>query len=455
MLIKRGADIIAGLILAFFTEFLICNIILQPTDGTDTGLISFLLFIINTFLLLYVLANRFKDRRFNSITKTLILGFFFRIAIMLWDVYAQNIYILPNCDADALGYHQTAISYAFGGRMQSMDWSEYSFYIGRLYRFIGVSKLTLEFLHIFLAMWAILMIIEIMLRFNLDIKIIKIAVLFLSFLPNLAIITTTTLQEGIIAFGIVASIYLYTIWFQEKNALYLVLSVFPALAVAFLHMGGLVPIVGFALTLTFVNNTDRVFKINFSKVFLGLVILIIVLLLISSNGSTLLRKTGGELSSEAIVSSTTSPDEAGSADYLNIGIRGLPSSLDLIVNSPIRIIYFVFSPVPWMWRGINDILAFIGSTLFNIYVIALVIKVFKCGENHSAKKAYWFVLLAIIFVGILMFGWGVSNMGTAIRHREKFTYVFVLLFAFSKQLINDKQILQTKQNQISEVRNDT
>ena len=34
-----------------------------------------------------------------------------------------------------------------------------------------------------------------------------------------------------------------------------------------------------------------------------------------------------------------------------------------------------------------------------------------------------------------MFGWGVSNAGSVLRHREKFTYLFAVTFAVSNEII--------------------
>ncbi|MFR2767085.1 MAG: hypothetical protein ACLTAI_01310 [Thomasclavelia sp.] len=38
--------------------------------------------------------------------------------------------------------------------------------------------------------------------------------------------------------------------------------------------------------------------------------------------------------------------------------------LGMIINSPFRIFFFLASPLPWQWRGLNDIIAFFFSSVF-------------------------------------------------------------------------------------------
>jgi len=39
------------------------------------------------------------------------------------------------------------------------------------------------------------------------------------------------------------------------------------------------------------------------------------------------------------------------------------------------------------------------------------------------------VVLLIVIIGLVVFAWGVSNAGTALRHRDKFIGLFILLLA--------------------------
>lgn len=78
----------------------------------------------------------------------------------------------------------------------------------------------------------------------------------------------------------------------------------------------------------------------------------------------------------------------------------------------IRYAYFMFSPFPWMWRGLADVAgAALGAA--NFYVFWLVFR---------ARRKLPLIPLALFLGAVLttlMYSAGVSNVGTAIRHRNK------------------------------------
>lgn len=418
-------------------ESLLCNIFLQPTIETDVSLVSLILLLLNSFVLTFVLLgiNKRKDEEIN-LNLILMLAFWARIFLLLWDVYARHIFVLPNSESDAVWYHSVAVSFAFGMRSGIVDLTDYSYYVGQFYKIVGVQKITMQFIHVYVSMYSIVLIYRILCMFDVRPAVRKITMLLVCFLPNLILITTVFLQEAVIAFLVLLSLYFYTKWWFGYNFGHFILAIVSSVCGAFLHAGALVTTVGFVVTYMFVGNKERKIDISLAKIILGFVLVIGMLTLISMNGDTFLGKTGGELSADAIVSNAGKTDRVSDSDYF-IGIPGLPATLDLIVNSPIRMFYFVCSPLPWMWRGLSDIIAFFGSAIFYIYVVYTAwkaVKSYKWKIKPEYIWGYFFVLIMVIFVAMLMFGWGVSNTGTALRHREKFTYICAVLYAISSEL---------------------
>ncbi|MBQ8538697.1 MAG: glycosyltransferase family 39 protein [Ruminococcus sp.] len=384
------------------------------------------------------------------VTKMLVFSFFIRIFLLLWDVYARDIFILPNSEADAVWYHKIAVSFAFQGRADIVDLTDYSYYVGLLYKAIGVQKVTVEFLHVFVTMWSMVLIYKIVCKFEIDAKTRKMAMAFVCFLPNLMIISTVFLQESVIAFFAIASLYLYTVWWTENKTIYFIFALLASAASAFLHTGGAVMAISFVVTYMLIGNKERELRITGSKLFLGVVLIFGLLFVMSTFGDTLFGKIGGELSAESITSNVGKTDRISDSDY-SVGIKGLPPAVDIIVNSPVRVISFIFAPLPWMWRGVSDIVAFFGSALFYIYVFVLVIKALKAGKGKNKPDNIWgfFIVLVITWlIASLMFGWGVSNTGTALRHREKFTYICVVLFAVAKECIRLLELTDYEQKNI-------
>ncbi|MBR7070547.1 MAG: hypothetical protein IKI29_00015 [Clostridia bacterium] len=432
-------------------EGFFCNILFRPDATTDMGFMAVLLLIINSVATIVTLSRKMEQENEPELGKYVLLSFVLRILVLLWDYFGRNIFVLPNSEADAVGYHNAGMSYAFGSRRGKVDWSDYSFYLGYLYRLFGIQKMTAQFINVYLTMCTILFLIRITKQFHLDETIRRTAIGLMCFLPNSMLITCFTLQEALIAFLLMASLSCFTKWFFEKNILFFVFSILISLAAANLHIGGSVTAVIFLAMFVFLNNPERKFTLTVGKSILAIGFVVLILIFFSTSGSGLLKKINGkELSAENIVSSTTVPDAVTDADYV-IGFSGLPPVADLVVNSPIRIFYFVSSPPPWMWRGPGDIIAFFGSALFYLYTIKVAYTAFrdrKFIEDSDQLKAYFYVLVGVLLLAALMFGWAVSNTGTALRHREKYTCMCALLFAFSQEIS-----LRAKENKEHALRN--
>lgn len=436
-------------VVVMLIEALFCNVMLQPTANTDIGTIELFLFVINFFVLVVSVFRSIGDKDEEQIIKYMIVAsLLLRLAILFWDIYCRGIFVLPNSEGDAVWYKDAARSYAFYSKSNQLDYNEYSFYIGRLYRLIGMQEITAQYLNVFFAIYSIVLLYKILCLFEVSLKNRKTAIALACFLPNSLMIMTFFLQESVIAFCIISTLYLYTRWWFSRRILFFVLSFIPSLLGSFLHSGSIVPVIAIVATFAFVGNYEHKLKINVLATVGAVIISVAVFMYISSNSGTLFSKIGGTLSAESVVQHAGQTDNVTDADYF-VGIGGLPSALDLIVNSPIRMIYFLASPVPWAWRGINDIAGFFGSSIFYIIAFWNAVKLIRHRngiDRESGMWAYFFVLFIMILFATFMFGWGVSNSGTALRHREKFTYVFIILYVFTKEMIERARVIEDEKN---------
>lgn len=119
----------------------------------------------------------------------------------------------------------------------------------------------------------------------------------------------------------------------------------------------------------------------------------------------------------------------GGAGYTIKTITSGNEIIDLVINTPIRIIYYLFSPMPWNWRGIKDIIAFFFSSLYYFFGIILAVRSIK--KYNFPNKNLVVALLLVMFFSYIIFSWGVKNAGTAMRHRDKFVTIYVLLTVIS------------------------
>lgn len=133
--------------------------------------------------------------------------------------------------------------------------------------------------------------------------------------------------------------------------------------------------------------------------------------------------------------------ESGGSAYVVGG--EVNSLMDLVKNSPIRMFYFITSPLPWAWRGLNDIIAFLFSALFYLVSYIYAIRSFKLKINN---KKYNFIkaIFIICILGAFVFAWGTSNAGTAMRHRDKFIVNYVVMLALALESMKLSKIKNKK-----------
>ena len=115
-----------------------------------------------------------------------------------------------------------------------------------------------------------------------------------------------------------------------------------------------------------------------------------------------------------------------------------------IKNSPIKIFYFLTSPLPWEWRGINDVISFVFSSLFFIICYVYALKSLK--KVNYNNSGFIKVCLILAFISAFIFSWGTSNAGTAMRHRDKFLVNYIVMLALSLDCIRKNELRKVNFN---------
>lgn len=114
-------------------------------------------------------------------------------------------------------------------------------------------------------------------------------------------------------------------------------------------------------------------------------------------------------------------DLGGSAYLTSITIN---NPIQLVIFGPIKTFYFFTSPLPLNWRGFMDIFTFMTDSMLYLMTIVYTVK----NRKLFGDKKVLIVCLIWMLVGAgLIFGIGVSNAGTAVRHRQKLMAIFLVL----------------------------
>ena len=201
----------------------------------------------------------------------------------------------------------------------------------------------------------------------------------------------------------------------------------------------------------FLNAKNHKFIYSFNRLAIFILCAGLIFTIIANNPSLLdekfsiLQKVDIDIGLIEMYESTSSANEAGGSSYLkNFEIS---SFADFLIFAPLKLIYFIFSPMPYDVRGLGDLIAILIDSSIYYFLIFKIFKNRKIVSNNKfrAFPKVFFILFLIVSLG---FSFGTETSGTAMRHRAKIfpallvAVVFIESIKGTKNSIwNDKQII--------------
>ena len=377
MLIAWAVLLLEGLITKLFIDMI-------PVNDTVVFLPVIL---VNTLCVFGWIALKYREER--KVLFALLGGFVLRLGLLTWDLYGRSIFKLPNSGLDTESYDSWARQLFRTGQLPRGG--VYPRFIAFWYSLFNIQRPIAQYVNILLAMTAIWLVIRT--------------------LDDLAIEKGTRLKVRYIADG---------------NLFLLIAAVLAAIAASSVHSGAMAVLLGETVTLIRYDWQTRGMKITPKSIALTAAAVVGFLIMFSLLHDVLFAKFGNVDSAEDIINTAEKYNAGGSA--YQAGFRISNPTLNLIINSPIRMFYFIASPLPWNWRGLSDIIAFCFSSSVFLYAhFRSYIEIRR--SERSLGRTLIIVVTIIALCAALIFAWGVSNAGTAVRHREKFMTVYILLIA--------------------------
>lgn len=398
-----------------------------PTDQLAFSNYTYIvLILINSFILILLILTKYgRDQKFAFL---LVGAFIFRIALMFWSEYFSHIFTLPNSGADEMTYYYNAMS----AIVKEKEFTGYALLFSWQAKMFGLSKLYGKFINVILSISSIIILRKILIRLDMNYTSSIKTIRFASFLPNYAILSSLLLRESIIVFLVASSAYYFINWWKGNKLKDIIISVCISFGAAWLHSGMIAYTLGIIAVFVSSRRTKkgRYFRLfSFRTLVLSSISFIVVLTILMNTNLGITDYFRDAKTLEDIVSISDAYEEGGSA--YNANLVNNDSTVGFIINTPIRMFYFLFSPLPWYWRGSTDIIAFLFSSIFYGYVFFKMLFVMNKSKNASINSAF----LLIAFLALMMFGWGVSNSGTALRHRDKMVIHYLIMYA----LIQDQK----------------
>ena len=428
----------SSLLISFFTKFFI-----------DNELISNILVAFNSLLVLFFILSNFKD---NSIKFLLILFFLLRLFLLYLDFYGKEFFNILHSGGDSERFYALGIYISKDlSLMSEISYTKYTDFLGILYWIIGDQRLFSQFINVILGMWSIFVFYKILGLFNLkDSKKLFFFTLYALYPQNI-ILSSILLREELIQFFFIYSIFFFLKWLKTYSRSYIFLTLLFALLSSYFHSGMIFSVLVFCYMFLFLNAKNHKFIYSFNRLAIFILCAGLIFTIIANNPSLLdekfsiLQKVDIDIGLIEMYESTSSANEAGGSSYLkNFEIS---SFADFLIFAPLKLIYFIFSPMPYDVRGLGDLIAILIDSSIYYFLIFKIFKNRKIVSNNKfrAFPKVFFILFLIVSLG---FSFGTETSGTAMRHRAKIfpallvAVVFIESIKGTKNSIwNDKQII--------------
>lgn len=415
----------------YFIEILVLTL-LKPliTDFESVAIIAIMVHIIYTTVILISYKNKLK---------IVYLGAFLsRVILLMWDLYARNIFLLPNSGLDSEMYYKNAIQISNNlSLLISMDGLRgglYSQINGLLFYFIGPQRIVGQYINVLLGLSVIFILSKILILLNVNKNIRTTIITITSFFPNSVIMSAIFLREIFPTFFVSLSLYFFVKWFKLGYLRNVFLSLFSIGIGSIFHSGVIGIALGYAFAFLFYKRKENTFKFSASTIITFIVIISVSYLFFTVFEDLVFKKFSG-IDDITDIYSTANIRLGESAYLTNLTIA---NPIQLVIYGPIKAVYFLLSPLPTDWRGVQDIITFFSDSLFYLIVILYFVKYKKILKE---RKSIIITLLIIIVGASLVFGIGVGNAGTAIRHRQKLIPIFLILLGI---------MMDTKKNHFRE-----
>ena len=374
-----------------------------------------------------------------NIFRILFIALILRIVVMLIGHYLVD---LPSSTADARSFERYAWSLAQSGFFNVMnnytgpDAKFISWLIAIPYSLFGRSVLMAQSISLIFGMssiylgWKTAKIIW-------DVQIANKVAWAIALFPSLILYSVLVLREVYISFFLLVALYGVVSWIKNNDFKSLILIFLGFFAATFFHGAMLVGALTFLTiigVMSFISFLKLLFKYRIKMKNLMVFLIFVILSSIYLSGKITVTYLDSFESVSKIDNLLLKTDNSTRGEATYPEWTKVHSFNELFYKGPIRSLYFVFSPFPWDVKKPYHLIGLLDAFLY-MYLVFLIFQNRKIILKDPALR----VLLIILLSYLIVFGVGVGNFGTGIRHRTKFTIIFILLAApLIKRLIFKK-----------------
>jgi hypothetical protein len=292
---------------------------------------------------------------------------------------------------------------------------------------LGNCRLIAQYINVLLGLGVLIYLYNIFDTLQVSEKIKKRGMLIAALFPTCIILNGILLREAWCQFFITASLYYFIRWMKQGGGLQIILSATCILLAAWMHSGCIVIIVGYLLALVLYRPELKRSKISFASILFMFLIFTSMIFLLAKTGIFIAHFKG--LDEEQIMhrNEVARRTEAGSKYLAWANPNNMQQTLLIM---PLKMTYFLFSPLPFDWRGLWDIVAFIFDSIFYVYFVFCILKYYKNMRDKTYRSILRYLII-VTFLFVFVFGYGTIAAGTAMRHRCKLFSMVLTMYVLS------------------------
>jgi len=358
--------------------------------------------------------------RHRNIALPLLVGYLLRVTVVLGDVYLVG----HSRKGDGASWDFWADQWARDGLAGTLQYVEtghrlYVWMMSAAYAVAGRSPLMIQALNALFGTLIVLYASRLALEISGDEGRARRAAWLVSVFPTAVVHSALLLREVAVTLPLVIGAYHLSAWLGTRTVRHLIASVAAVLVSMAFHSGSVGVLVAAAIWVV-ANWVRSVVRLRTQRLLadsIAAAAVVAVAVAVVSTGWGLDKFNRLESQDLDALSAVQQPGALGRTQYLQDLVVQTPS--DLVWQTPIRLAYFLFSPFPWMISSAVDVLGLVDSALF-VWIAARGVRL----RAELRSNAAAFPVLGSTLVMALVFSLGVTNVGTAIRHRSKMLPIF-------------------------------
>jgi len=327
---------------------------------------------------------------------------------------------VPHSGADTEGFWSVSMQNFVSGGLDYF-YTNYVYVVAAILHVDGPIRLIAQQLNVVLGMGVMFAVIKIFDELGFSEKTKRTGALIIAVFPQLCVFSAILLREAPIEFCLAYSALFFIRWMKKGSAPWLIAACAMIIGAAWFHGGCVFLGCGYIAAAALYRPAMR--KNALSPATVGGLILgaILVVALVPFMDARVDEMQTGLEEGEDVVNGEAAADAAGSAylTWLTISNPYL-----LVLFSPLKMFYFLYSPIPFDWRGAMDIVAFFFDSTFYIGFTIAVLRGFRKIRDICLKNICRYLAIGVLGM-TFAFAFGTIASGTAIRHRAKTFSIFL------------------------------